>query len=473
MASHNLTKDEAAQAVEIVNECLRQGYAPPHIALRVPKAMNQVRKVFEATNHVPISRGGFEGRLRIARDTYGLVPDWTLWTGMPAVIAGNEDDGAAAGQPVAEIAAVPIPEPPPMVAPPAAVAAVEPPDMVDPEILIIERLRKTGGASHDELTDDFGLSGEEVLKLMDRLKTDGMNIHSMGDRWSIEKTMAPRVSGQVLQDDYVSRPDNTYVFGFVTDNHIGSKYARMDVLHDLYDRFAARGVDRVFNAGNWIDGEARFNKHDILVHGMDAQVRELAETYPMRPGIKTYAVSGDDHEGWYAQREGVNIGKYAENAMRAAGRDDWVDCGYMEADFRLVSATSGKVSILRNTHPGGGSAYAISYAMQKLVESYEGGDKPAVVLGGHYHKMNIMNYRNVWILQGGTTEDQTTFMRKKKLDAHVGGMIITLVQDPESGAIISCNDMYRYFNRGFYEDRGNRWSMSGPVTQVARSLGGV
>ena len=110
----------------------------------------------------------------------------------------------------------------------------------------------------------------------------------------------------------------------------------------------------------------------------------------------------------------MNVGRWTERVMQEHGREDFRYLGYMEADVDLVNAATEKSTRMRVVHPGGGSAYAVSYTMQKLVESYEGSDDTAVVLAGHYHKMEILNYRNVWCIQGGTTQDQTPFMRKKK-----------------------------------------------------------
>ncbi|MGE3582875.1 MAG: Hint domain-containing protein [Hyphomonadaceae bacterium] len=243
--------------------------------------------------------------------------------------------------------------------------------------------------------------------------------------------------------------------------HNCSRYERLDVLNDLYNRFEKAKVQAVYNTGNWIDGEARFNKHDITVHGMEAQCRYLARHYPARPGFKTYAVAGDDHEGWYGQREGVDIGRFAERIMRDVGREDWVHLGFMEAYIRLVNANTGKSAVMAVVHPGGGSAYALSYSIQKIIEALDGGEKPAVGLYGHYHKLWAGNIRNVWCVQTGTTKDQDPFMRKKKIDAHVGGVIVRMEQDPRTGAIIGFEpNMIRYFNKGYYADR---WSYSQPV----------
>ena len=231
--------------------------------------------------------------------------------------------------------------------------------------------------------------------------------------------------------------------------------------------FRSWGVDRVFHAGNWIDGEARFNRYDLHVHGMQQQVDYLAEHYPERAGITTYAVTGDDHEGWYGQSAGVDIGLVASNAFRAAGRTDWVNVGYMEAFIPLRHRKTGATHHLHLLHPGGGSAYATSYTVQKIVEGYGSGEKPAVLLAGHYHKLEFIEIRGVWAVQTGCTQDQTPFMRKKKLQAHVGGGVMRLVQNPKTGAIEQAGvDLFRYFDRGYYEN--NRWSMHGPVVQPRR-----
>lgn len=269
-----------------------------------------------------------------------------------------------------------------------------------------------------------------------------------------------------------SRPDNTFLFGVAGDRHHGSKYHRDDVLTDLYQRFEQAGVDAVFDTGNWIDGEARFNRHDLVRVGLTPQLHLMAEQTPriVRPDlgpVPTYAVWGDDHEGWYAQREGIDVGRYAEQVMQDAGHY-WYNLGYMEAHVILRNANTGRDTLMAVMHPGGGSAYALSYRPQKIVESLEGGEKPAVIIMGHYHKLEALNARNVWVLQSGTCQDQTPFLRKKSIEAHVGGAILGLEQDPESGAIVGfAPDMKRYFNRGFYN---GRWSRFGPINRTQRTV---
>lgn len=263
--------------------------------------------------------------------------------------------------------------------------------------------------------------------------------------------LAPPQIGGWHRVRLTSRHDGWKAFGFVTDTHLGSRHCRLDVLNNLYDWYANEDIKHVFHGGNWIEGEAKFNFHDIEIHGRHAQLMYFIQHYPSRPGIVTHYVTGDDHEGWYKQREASNIGEDLEDKAHKYGRRDLHHLGYVEADVELVSSKGS--AVMRVMHGGGGSSYAVSYRPQKIVESWTGGEKPQVLLLGHYHKISYNLTRSVHVVQGGCTADQSVFMRKKSIEAHVGGVLIKLKQD-KSGAITDFVPHFRtYFDKGFYERR--------------------
>jgi hypothetical protein len=333
------------------------------------------------------------------------------------------------------------------------------------DVQLLELLKKDEQTPRTLAEITTATPGQVLDKLLE-LQHHGHNVHNFGELWSLEKV--PQTGG-IIVPALESDKDGWYAIGFVSDTHLCSVHERLDVLNDLYNIFEANGITRVMHSGNYIDGEARFNRFELLVHGMDRQLQYLGEHYPQRKGIETWAVSGDDHEGWYCQREGVDIGRYAEDVMRRGGRTDWKNLGYMEAFVPLTHKETGKTSRYHVMHPGGGTAYATSYTVQKIVEGYEGGEKPAVLQAGHYHKIEFINIRNVWCLQPGCVMDQTVFARKKKITFSVGGGIIYLRQNPETGAIEEAVPFIKhYFNRGYYEN--NRWSLSGPITKVPRLI---
>lgn len=299
-----------------------------------------------------------------------------------------------------------------------------------------------------ELANKLDRGPAAVEGALDLLKTKGFNVALSGGDITLSAEFAP--SREVAQ---VLHPlSNMYSFerkiGACGDNHLGSHHERLDVLNALYDLYEAEGITDVYNTGNWIEGEMRLNRHDIKVFGLDGQIQYLVDNYPQRKGITTHFVAGDDHEGWYQRNERMEIGRYAEMAMQRAGRNDFHYLGYVEADI-LLKADHGE-RIMKVMHPGGGSAYATSYAPQKLVESFQGGERPEILLLGHYHKFDHGHYRNTHYVQTGCTVDQSIFMRKQKISAAVGGTIVTFNQAPDGAINRFKVEWIPFYDRGYY-----------------------
>lgn len=304
----------------------------------------------------------------------------------------------------------------------------------------------------EDLSDAFDTGISKIRAALNELIELG-HTYKIEDNTVLFSSVIPKGEDKILDIKKMSK--NTYRFGVCGDNHLGSKYERLDVLKALYDLYEKEEVEVVYNTGNWIDGEARFNKHDLKVHGIDNQINYFIENYPTKKKIKTYYITGDDHEGWYSQREGIDVGKYAQNKAKDAGREDLIYLGHMEADVILPSK-NGK-TVIRVLHPGGGSAYAISYTSQKIVESYTGGEKPDVLLVGHYHKAEYCYVRGVHVVQTGTTEDQTPFMRKKRLAAHLGGWIIEISVDNTGAVTRFKQEWIPFYDKEYYKKWEYEW----------------
>jgi hypothetical protein len=339
--------------------------------------------------------------------------------------------------------------------------------LTDPKELVakIVPLLRRGAMSVEEISAKLQIDPVAANVAIYFAQQQGALITDRGGKFHLDD--APAMGSQAKHKFELVTDSNGYIrFAGTADQHLCSKYERLDCLNDFYDHVARREISLVLNGGNWIDGEASFNKHDLLVHGMDPQMQYLAHNYPKRAGVTTWAITGEDHEGWWGRREGVDVGTYAENVMRQNGREDWHNVGFMETFIPLVHGDTGKSSQLCLMHAGGGSAYAISYAPQKIIEGFDGGDKPAVLLIGHYHKASYQMTRNVHAVQLGCFEDQTIFMRQRKLSAHLGGWFFELHVDPLSGAVDEFTCTFRnYYVKSFYS---NRWSQHGPVQSAQR-----
>lgn len=303
-------------------------------------------------------------------------------------------------------------------------------------------------ASRDELAEQLKVSRLDLDRAVQSLKDHGYLVDERGSTIRLASS-TERAVETINLDNHFEGPART--LGVVSDTHLCSRAERLDVLNAAYDTFKERGITTVLHAGNLVDGESKVNRHDIVAHGIADQVTYAIENYPKREGIQTLFIDGDDHEGWWQQREGIEFGRLLQHEAEAAGRTDLRYLGYVEADIAIPS-TDGN-TIIKVMHPGGGSAYALSYTSQKLVESLTGGDKPGILIIGHYHKAEYCFVRNIHALQAGTTCDQTTFMRKKKLAAHVGFWIITFEADKYGAVTRFAPEWFPFFDRGYYRKR--------------------
>lgn len=207
----------------------------------------------------------------------------------------------------------------------------------------------------------------------------------------------------------------TIKFGLIGDTHFNSKYVQITALHRYYDICAARGINTVYHAGDIDEGEQMRPGHqyECYTQGADDHVDEILTRYPRRDGITTKFITGN-HDASMIKRCGHNIG-YAI----AAGRDDFV---YLGQDCALVELTPNCRMEIR--HPWDGTAYAISYKPQKIIDAMSGGEKPNLLAVGNYHKAEYLFYRNVHCIQVGCFQGQTPFMRGRGLAANLGGWIV-------------------------------------------------
>jgi predicted phosphodiesterase len=315
----------------------------------------------------------------------------------------------------------------------------------------LKRPKRQGlGFTINELADALNVAPKHIQKAIKDLKEQNITIEVRQENVELSTTVQPKDKPiEVIAKKFFGSSGKVIRFGAIADTHLASKYARLDVLNALYDVFENEGLQKVFLCGNNIDGESRYNQYDLLVRGVEGQSKYFIENLPQRQGIVTQFITGDDHEGWYIQREHINIGQYIEDMAKRMGRNDIQYIGHMERDIEIKGTKTSQ--IIRLIHGGGGSTYADSYTSQKYAESLQSGEKPRIVLVGHFHKFNFDYPREICIIQVGCVEDQTPYMRKKKILAHVGGTIVTLHQD-DDGIINRCMvEWIPFYNKKFYE----------------------
>jgi len=306
----------------------------------------------------------------------------------------------------------------------------------------------------EELSDKFDTGIKNIRKAIDELRNRGVIIDVIDDKISLGKEIAsPSEPIDIPVEVYKNR---WIQFGVISDAHLNSKYERQDVLNHAYDIFEKEGVKVVLNPGNIIDGYGRLNQFEVFHIGTDDQVRYLLEHYPQRKDITTYFCTGMCHEGWIVKREHIDIGKHIELTAKDGGRDDLKFLGHIEADVKVKIGK--RPTRIRIFHPGGGSAYSLSYKPQKIIESLQGGQKPDIMIVGHYHKLGYFQIRNVHVFLAGCAQDQSPFMRSRHIAAHVGFWIIRAHIAPDGSVNMIDPRCVQYYDKDYYT--GKSWERS-------------
>ena len=272
-------------------------------------------------------------------------------------------------------------------------------------------LLKTGAKLAD-IADNLGVSERVAQAHIDDLMDEGQCIECIDDKYKM--TRIPVSDAKT----FVSKWDGAKIvrFGLLGDKHFGSKFTQIGYMHKAYDIFASEGIKDVYDTGDITEGENMRPGHayECYVHGADDYVDEVCKNHPQRDGMTTHFVIGN-HDLSFVKHVGLNIGKQIANNRK--------DMNYLGISQAFIQLTPNCKLELR--HPGGGSAYAISYKPQKMVDAMQGGEKPNILALGHYHKAEYMFYRNIHIFQTGTLQAQSNFMRDNSLAAHMGAWIVT------------------------------------------------
>jgi len=211
--------------------------------------------------------------------------------------------------------------------------------------------------------DKMGCDHADALEVLDAVDGAGFSVEEIGGQYRMAKSpppLPPEVKALTGLSGKIKR------IGVVADTHVANVHHRADVLADAYAVFAKRRIMHVMHAGNIIDGYAdRINRGEVTHPWLSKQAELLADTYPQNSGRKTYFITGECHEGWYGKVVG-DVGRFIQYECENHGRNDLVYAGHMERDVVLQSS-NGR-AVVRVLHPGGGSAYAMSYRPQKIIE---------------------------------------------------------------------------------------------------------
>ena len=252
--------------------------------------------------------------------------------------------------------------------------------------------------------------------------------HKQNKKANVQHEEVKRIAIQNQEPEHHEASwDGTEVlrFAIIGDTQFGSKYAQMSYLHEFYDICVREGITDVYHTGDITDGlKMRVgHEYELYLISADDMRDDVVKNYPKREGITTHFITGN-HDASIYKQVGYDIGQ-AIATFRP-------DMNYLGRDCAVIELTPNCSLELR--HPWDGTAYALSYKMQKMIEAMESDSKPNILAVGHYHKAEYLFYRNVHALQTACFQGQTPFTRGKGISVHMGGWIVTAHVD-ENGYI--------------------------------------
>lgn len=205
-------------------------------------------------------------------------------------------------------------------------------------------------------------------------------------------------------------------FGFFTDTHMSSIYYREEFLDDFISTCEDQDAQFCIFGGDLTHGmDAK--KYNLLYELKDigyAAQKEFAEEQLKKIPFHTYLVSGN-HDRWY-EAMGAHI---VEDICSSVPNAEYI--GRDEGDIEVGGV------LIRVFHGEDGSSYAVSYRIQKLIETFQGGEKPNVLLMGHTHKQGYFFERNIHAVSGGAMSTQSRWMRSKRMANHSGYHFISMI----------------------------------------------
>jgi predicted phosphodiesterase len=231
--------------------------------------------------------------------------------------------------------------------------------------------------------------------------------------WVVHKPQPP----ETVHEFDTSRIKGDRVrLGIISDTHFGSKYQQPTYLREFM-RYAVKAgrVDAFIHGGDVTDGPIEMHKgsiHEKFLHTYDSQRDYAVETLPEvnRP---IHLISGN-HDDSYLKNAG---GEIVDDVC--SRRDDLTYLGSSHGYMRFGDV------LLQVDHPHDGGSYALSYKLQKRIESMSPERKPHILLCGNYHKAVYLSaYRNVEGFLLPAYQAQTKFMVDKAIANVVGGLII-------------------------------------------------
>lgn len=274
----------------------------------------------------------------------------------------------------------------------------------------------------NQTIDAFEIPEETLNRYLRRYKQNGGQLDDvMGrirDKFSdvdLERLLKADMTITRRPSRNISFEGEDFCFLVMSDTHVGSQYFDERYLFSAFEEGHKQGCTTLLHGGDLIEGMSNRPGHiyELTKIGY-AEQRNYAVELFQKWQKPMYFILGN-HDLWTNTKSGV-------------GLDVGEDIEHRIEDAHYLGIHEGNIDVCGAQfmlwHGEDGSSYATSYRVQKIIEAFTGGEKPKVLLCAHTHKALYLQERNVHAVSTGSIQQQSGFMRYKRLPAHCGFWII-------------------------------------------------
>lgn len=251
----------------------------------------------------------------------------------------------------------------------------------------------------------FGENADLLMQIKNRYSPDELRMIAVGSTQSEKKSSTITFDGDEI------------VFGAMGDTHIGSRYTDESYIKSALEEFDKQKCQFFTHGGDVTEGMSGRDGHVYELSHIGYQAQKEASIALFKDWKKpSYFISGN-HDAWYISKANMGADIVADICSSLSNA---IYLGLHEGDIHINGAK------IRLWHGEDTGSYAISYRLQKLVESFTGGEKPNVLICSHTHKAGYFFERNVQVVTAGSLQKQSAWMRRKRLAAHTGFYVIKM-----------------------------------------------
>lgn len=159
--------------------------------------------------------------------------------------------------------------------------------------------------------------------------------------------------------------------GCISDTHIGHQNFSKERLFQAFEEFKKEKVDFITHSGDVCEGMSNRPGHiyELNCLGYEQQKEEAINIFSQWIDTDIYAIDGN-HDRWFIKSNGAYVVKDIERRL---------------PNFKFIGHDEGDVSLdgratLKLWHGEDGNSYALSYRIQKIIESLSGGGETKCII---------------------------------------------------------------------------------------------